>query len=231
MKKILCIALSLITITAAFAACGKSTIKNTAIVPGVNGEVAAVTQENGDSVRDDDGKMMVVVTNPDGKPLKDENGDNVTQPVDVSHCMVIGDKIEYSSFSVTITKGWKAGQVYDRAVINSDDKNETNKIVIVSKPLSEYDVNGAAPGSELFSLTLASDQITVKKNTKDKVTIAGVEAERTRVDLTSDTIETRVLSFYQFQGPNSVYGVTCYSKDASTADKVFEDVLNTMVLY
>lgn len=231
MKKILCIALSLIAIATAFAACGKSSIKDTAIVPGVNGEIAAVTQENGDSLRDDDGNMIVVVTNPDGKPIKDENGENATMPVEISHCMVIGDKIEYSSFSVTIPDGWKAGKVYDRAVINSDDKNETDKIVIVSKPLSEYDPAGAAPGSELFSLTLGSDQIKVTKNTKDKVTIAGVEAERTRVDLTSDVIETRVLSYYQFQGPNSVYGVTCYSKDASTADKVFEEVLNTMVLY
>lgn len=226
MKKYLAIILATVAFTGALTACSGK-IKDTANIVAGDKEVVAVTDKDGVISRDESGNALVVVTDEDGKAKKGEDGKVETSAVEVSHAVVMGDRIETATFSVIVPDGWAAGNSYDTVNINSTDKNQTQKIVINIDETKE----NATPSKQIVDLVVGAKEVTVNKETNDTVKIAGLDANRTRYDITSETIETRVLSYYSFEGPSATYGVICYSKDAKTADKAFEEVLNTMVLY
>lgn len=226
MKKYVSVIMATIALAGCLTACSGKIKDTTKIVAG-DKEVAAVTNEDGVIVRDDNGQALVVVTDDEGNPVKGSNGEYETSAIEVSHAVEMGDRIENATFSVLVPDGWTSGNSYDTVTINSSDDAQTNKVVIYTDKLKDKET----PGAQLVELVTGNAQVTVDKETADTVTLAGVEAQRTRYDITSDAIETRVLSYYSFEGPSASYGIICYSKDAKTADSVFEQVINTMILY
>ncbi len=231
MKKFLALSLTAALFCTAFAGCSsKNNYESGDVVPMVDGDAVVVTEEGGEVARKENGKIVVVVTNPDGQALKDENGNEVTSAVDLTHAVVLGDKIEYSLFSVTVTDGWNAGNVHDTVVINSKDKDETNKIVIYSE--KKIDDNGEAmPGEKWFNVVKGSSDVKIDKSESAEITVAGVKAHRQVLHISSEKIETKVLAYYTFESDDANFGVLCYSKKAGTSEKTFEDVINTMTLY
>lgn len=229
MKKYTALILAILVFCTAFTAC-TTKYKDAEIITMVDGEVAAMTEEGGDLERDEKGRIIVYVTDENGNVLKDENGNPLTSAVNLTHAVAIGNRIEYSLFSVEITNGWESGKLYDEVVINSTDKNQNNKIVIYSEKKAD-DKNKNMPGSKLFEAVKADKKIKINDVKSADITLAGVKASRQIVKLTSDVIETKVLAYYSFESEDANYGVICYSKDAKATEKTFEDVLNTMILY
>ncbi len=231
MKKIIAPVLALVVILTLFASCSKEPkIKDGQIVSDGEQTYAAITEKDGQLARDEEGQLIVAVTDTNGKVVKDESGENATSAVDLSHAVTLGDRIEYKTFSVILPDGWEPGSSFDEINIWSEDR--ANHIVIYSKA----DLNADEPGSQLFNLLSSSDSVAKTKN--DSVKIAGCDAKRTRVDFnvaesasSDDDAPLYSATYYSFKGANSQFGVICYSEEKGTADSVFEEVLNTMVLY
>lgn len=231
LKTLTCFILLLAVITGVMSGCKKKPQDATDVtLPAGQGDAVLQTDENGDIARNENNQAVAVVTDANGYAVTEESGEVKTEAVPLTHALVLDDKVETATFSVGIPKGWMGDHSYEYIVIDSTDKNETDKIVIYTRLLddTEHD-DGQPPMHDLFNLIKSG--VTVNKEKKDDIKIAGVDATRERCDVTSEKIETRVLSFYSFTGKTATYGVICYSKDAKTADKTFEDVLNTIEFY
>lgn len=231
MKKFIAPVLALVLILTLFASCSKEPkIKDGQIVSDGEQTYAAITEKDGQLARDEDGHLVVAVTDTNGKVVKDEAGANKTTAVPLNHAVTLGDRIEYKTFSVILPDGWEPGSSFDE--INIWSENRANHIVIYSKT----DLNASEPGGQLFNLLATSDSVAKTQN--DTVKIAGCDAKRTRVDFnvtestsSEDDAPLYSATYYSFTGTNAKFGVICYSEEKGTADSVFEEVLNTMVLY
>lgn len=231
MKRIIAPFIVLSVVLALFASCSKEPkIKDGQLVSDGAQTYAAITENDGQLARDEDGQLIVAVTDKNGDTVKDESGEDKTSAVELSHAVTLGDRIEYKTFSVLIPDGWTPGSSFDEINIWSEDR--ANHIVIYSKS----DLNAEEPGAQLFNLLKGTDS--VAKITTDNIKLAGCEAKRTRIDFNASEATTAKddaplysASYYSFAGENAKYGIICYSEEEGTADSVFEDVLNTMVLY
>ena len=241
MKKTLILLTVFVLILAIFTGCGNKIKGSENVTMAGEEEIPAMTQEDGALARDEEGRMIVAVTGENGEALTNAQGEVATTAVPVSVATLNGDLVESRFFHVTIPRNWKYSASYQNVIITSDDKNETDKIVISSRSLEEQEGKAEYPGENIFKVYKGATVI--EKDKTEKVKVAGVEATRERLDVSGAKItdsvseeqaanfELRVISYYTFEGPNAVYGVRCESKDAKTADKVFEEVINTMVLY
>lgn len=223
MKKYIAAILALVVVILSFTACSKG-LKDGQLLSDGNQNYAALTEKDGNLVRDDAGQLVVLVTNERGEQVTKDDGSLETTAVGVSHAVTHGDKIEYSSFSITLPKGWRPGNSYDEINIWSEDKSE--HIVIyssTSKTLEQEDEKVYG----LFGMVLQAKGVSATKT--DTITLAGVEAKRIRADFDDDEIKSMI--YYSFEGGRGVYGVLCYATEEKTDNSVFEEVLNTMVLY
>ncbi|MBR4765170.1 MAG: hypothetical protein IK085_00225 [Clostridia bacterium] len=241
MKKALIILTVFILVLAIFTGCG-SKIKGTDnVTMAGEGEIPAMTDEEGAVARDENGRMIVPLTGENGEAIKNSEGEVVTTSVEISAATLIGDVVESRFFRVSIPKGWRYSTSYQNVIIDSDDKDSTSKIVISSRSLEEQEGKSEYPGYNLYSFEKGACEITKEETTKLK--IAGVDATCERIEVSGAKVnenvseeqaaqfELRVICFYTFEGPNAVYGVRCESKDPDIANKEFEEVIKTMVLY
>lgn len=96
---VICVVLMLATL---FAACGKKVI-----IEGKNGqEYVAMTDEEGNTVLNESGEIVVYVTDDRGKYVKDANGEPQTNTVTFPNVAVGKDKIETADYVLTIPEGW-----------------------------------------------------------------------------------------------------------------------------
>lgn len=241
MKKALIILTVFALVITVFTGCGNKIKGSENVTMAGEDAIPAMTQDDGALARDEEGRMIVAVTGENGEALTNSQGEVATTAVPVSVATLNGDLVESHFFRVTIPKGWKYSASYQNVIITSDDKNEENKIVISSRSLEEQEGKAEYPGENIYKVYKGATVI--EKEETDKVKVAGVEAQRERIDVSGAKItdnvneeqaanfELRVISYYTFEGPDAVYGVRCESKNPKTADKVFEEVINTMVLY
>lgn len=228
MKKTLSILLIAVVLFGILAGCGRNIEGTETVTNNANdAPVAAVTNDDGSLQRDKDGGMIVAVTDANGKPVKDENGEVETSAVAIEHGIIMDDVVEFSTFSIRTPKGWNATSAYNSVSICSDDKNETMQIVVYSNDKED----SSNTGRNIYSMVRNYEDNKVLKTEESTAKIAGADATVERTELTSDVIETKVLTLYTFEGDTVTYEALCYSKDAKTPNSTFEEVLNTMILY
>ncbi len=118
-KKIIAIALVLILMVTAFVGC---TQKHKIIE--INGtEFVAATDENGETIIDDQNRIIVHPTEKNGKIPKDSNGEKMTNYVELEGSFFKGNDTLYASdYSLKVLEGWSIKA--DKIV-----KNETNDTV------------------------------------------------------------------------------------------------------
>ena len=88
----------------------------------------AATGENGNTVRDENGNLVVAVTNPDGSVVE-KDGETVTEVITVESFIEIGNRYEMPEYSIEIPDGWKSSNSY-RTLVLKEDGTE-NRITIV----------------------------------------------------------------------------------------------------
>lgn len=131
MKKYFALILTFILILTCFAAC-KPSIKDGALVTEFGGQGhAAVTEADGGVKRDEAGNLIVLVTDSNGRQVKDENGEYQTNPVAIDHALVIGDTIEMPEYSVQIPNGWSNEASYESLVLKRDGTQDTFTISVI----------------------------------------------------------------------------------------------------
>lgn len=138
MKKYFALILTFVLILTCFAAC-KPSIKDGTVVTEFGGKNhAAVTEADGGIKRDEAGNIIVLETDSNGKNVKDENGNYVTNPVAIDHALVIGNTIEMPEYSIQIPDGWSNSVSFENLVISRDGTADTLTIsVIGDKNLAE----------------------------------------------------------------------------------------------
>lgn len=100
---VICVLLLLVTL---FAACGKKVI-----IQGKNGqEYVAMTDEEGNTVLNQSGEIVVYVTDDRGKYVTDANGERQTNAVTFPDVAIGKDKIETADYVLAIPNGWTAGE-------------------------------------------------------------------------------------------------------------------------
>ncbi len=131
MKKYFSLILTFVLILTCFAAC-KPSIKDGTVVTEFGGKGhAAVTEADGGVKRDEAGNLIVLVTDENGKQVKDENGNYQTNPVGIDHALVIGDTIEMPEYSFQIPDGWSNSVSFEDLVIQRDGTADVLTISVI----------------------------------------------------------------------------------------------------
>lgn len=131
-KKIIAILIAAtILFVFAFAACGKDE-ENIYID---NKEYKFVTDENGEKVLAEDGRLLVYETDKHGKIVKDENGEPVTiikqfQPIQN------GNVVEDFGFKLALPEGWKSTAEYNKFI--EPDKGYSCDVSVVKYYYDDY---------------------------------------------------------------------------------------------
>ena len=224
MKKIIAVVLITLTVLFCFAGCKKKADKVAAVVTNRVGEVvAAVTNEDGNAVRDGAGNIVVVVTDADGNVLEDDNGEMLTEQIIVDSFMEIGNRYEMPEYSIVIPDKWKNSNNNSHNTLVLKEDGTDNKIsIIVNKDDSIQTVRTenqnmfSAISSVAGDVTSGSD--TFKVLDQDAEFVYAYTAEK-------DVF----LGYITFVVNGNVYSVMMTGKE-NMADKVDEikAILNTM---
>lgn len=133
MKKTISLAVAIMLIVCCFAACGNSKkIDGAELYTDMgNEEYQVVTDKDGDIERDSDGRLIVAVTDEDGKQVTNNNGDKVTSAQEFDHALVIGNTIDLQKFYLTIPDGWSNNSSYTGIEIKKDNSEDTISVVLM----------------------------------------------------------------------------------------------------
>ena len=103
----------------------------------------ALTDKNGETVTNDNGNVIVIPTEDNGKLITDENGEFVTQEIATQvHIETDNDgkKVETPAYSVETPEGWVLNQELDYyAQFKTDKENNTVTMDIQYSPYSYED--------------------------------------------------------------------------------------------
>ncbi|MBR5245847.1 MAG: hypothetical protein IKV25_00575 [Clostridia bacterium] len=117
-KKIIAVALALVCIATIFTAC-KQKYETT----DVNGQdLLLYTDENGNTVINDENQIVVVVTDEDGEIITYENGEEQTRFVQISGSFIGDGYIQGKNFKINTPKGWEGTQISRIIKKNTDNK-------------------------------------------------------------------------------------------------------------
>lgn len=170
-KKIIAILLVFTLVITCFVACQKKKLDTVTI----NGEeVAIATDEDGNTMVNDENQLAVIVTDFDGEVITYENGEDQTRWVDVGSGFVGDGYVMGENYRFVLLEGWN-GDVLGRAVKDGTDQKCYIQFV-KSKEISEdetvdiYFENLDAQNEQLIeglkkeglTLTVDTNETTVK---------------------------------------------------------------------
>lgn len=117
-KKILAVALALLFVVTAFTAC-KSKLEMTKI----NGkEYPLMTDEDGNTVVNEDNQVAVLVTDEDGDVIKYENGEDQTRWIQLPGSVVVNNAIQDKEYKMIIPEGWTGSSARGRIFKDGTDE-------------------------------------------------------------------------------------------------------------
>ena len=220
-KKIIAvICASLIVISAVFASCGKKK-------PTINAKDATyevVTDEEGNTVLNENGEIEIYVTNEDGKKVTDENGEIKTGAVPFPDKITDGVFHETKYFKMVYPNGWTVGNsgiatskkykgldaqvMYSGAATDdSAAENEANNAV------SQWNQILSQAGDAVTGVTVEQRTVTLEK--------CGATAYVVEVKKADDK-NPKTYSVYQltmdFVCNGGLYHVQCFTEDGNTFD-------------
>lgn len=128
MKKYFALIITAIIVLTCFTAC-KPKVKGGGIVSdAASNNYAAVTKEDGGIERDQAGNLILLVTDANGRNVKDDNGEYETRAVALEHALVIGNRIECPGYALTIPNGWSDKMSFSDLIISRDGTKDVVKI-------------------------------------------------------------------------------------------------------
>lgn len=127
---VICVVLMLATV---LAACGKKVI-----IKGKNGqEYVAATDEEGSTILNEAGEIVVYVTDAKGKYVKDGSGERQTNVIPFPNVISDGKKVETADFVVQVPDGWEADENGLIVKITEDESVNANMEVACLGELTE----------------------------------------------------------------------------------------------
>lgn len=159
-KRYMALILVFFVMLAGFAACKKGGI----VVTDNEGKTRVLaTDEKGETMTDDAGNLIVVVTGADGG--------KETQKVAPPSYYVLDDVIEGSKFSIAVPKGWKQSGTGDITIVNEETNAELVLMIKENKTLENavdeavaiLDAVAEQSGSKLERTTVDIDGVSATK--------------------------------------------------------------------
>ncbi len=225
-KKIIAVALVLVLMVTVFTACGK---KNTFTLD--NGqEVVLATDEEGSTMIDRDGKLVVYVTDTDGDYVTYENGERQTNMVDFPKMLINGQTMETPIIRWTIPEGWTFNK---RGMAVKDDTDGNVSVKLLELGSAKNNALLVLYSNAVTALEKQMEEI-VKTYPDSKMTVEdttiwdGTEASRILIEI-YDTDGTCIQYtdgyYYEFAG--QVYKLECLGGNKRyTQDIDYNSVVN-----
>lgn len=223
MKKYSVCIIAAALIAAILTSCGKDKVDGGAIMTNAAGQtVAAQTKPDGNLDRDEAGNLILLETDENGKNVTDKDGKNVTRLQSLDHALVVGNRIECSSFALNIPEGWSNSNSFSDLIIQKDGTKD--KIVISTFTGETLQEKRDYRLSAMDSIKATYENVKYSEyNTK-------IDGEDASVhELFVDEVDPDVfMSFYFFQHNAVVYAVTVSSDRDLTGNTTVADILNTI---
>lgn len=200
-KKIIAVFCVAILMASIFVACGKkpSTLN-------INGkEYLLVTDDEGNSIVNKDGDIAIYVKDKNNNPVKNENGENITNYIEFPEYLYSDNKIETKNFYVNIPEGYRADDTTGHIFVNGATNSH-----ISFQLLQEFDDDDEGKlkfNTYVYEQSLTAEQILAKSKEQ------GVDAYLNVVDvedITSEKLSARMIEFEATQKEEHYYSVNLY---------------------
>lgn len=142
MKKYLAVIFTFVLILTLFTAC-KPKLKGGFIISDSKESYAAVTNEDGGIKRDEAGNLVVLVTDKNGRNVKDDNGELMTNAVAIERPIVLGRRIECPDYAINIPDGWSDYETSSDLIIRRDGTEDQIKIITAGDKKFDEVVQGS----------------------------------------------------------------------------------------
>lgn len=131
-KKIIAILLVFTLVITCFVACQKQKYETT----NINGvDVLLYTDENGNTVINDDNQLVAVVTDREGEIITYENGEEQTYNIQISGSWVGDGIIRHKDYELVVPEGWRGTE--NNKIIKKDTEDDCYITFIENKTLGE----------------------------------------------------------------------------------------------
>lgn len=210
-KKIIAISLVIVLLATTFAACGK--IKNPTIELNGN-EYVLATDDEGNTIIDEEGNIIVHPTDHHGKIIKGEDGVPQTNKVEFPETIVNNGAIETAHFTFSIKEaGWTLGE--DGAYYKDGTNNEV-KIAISDDGSLEDGITFEDDFNEgIGNLNILVDEIkkdypktVVEIDDTIKLTDSNLTAATGTLKIVSEDGKTQmIMSGLRFEINGKIYGI------------------------
>ena len=127
-KKIIAVALILVLIATAFVGCKKGEI----YVDDDGYEHLLCLDEEGNTILNDEGKLVVYLTEPDGNIKEDENGEPMTGLVAFPEQVIKGNTLETPDYKMTLSDEWKLQE--NGKFVRKDNEKISISIIKMGEP-------------------------------------------------------------------------------------------------
>lgn len=172
-KKIIAIVSVVILLASVLTACGK--VKTITLKEGQ--EYPLATDKEGNTIVNDDGNLVVYVTDENGKYVKDENGERATAAVTFPDQVINKNVLETPDYVMTFPEDWEIdgnGRAYkgdnDKAIVqihNLGSLKEGETFDTVIKSMTEGDENSVSQienlGFKVTTFKMKREILTYKK--------------------------------------------------------------------
>ncbi len=217
-KKYFAVFLLFIFVLSVFAACIKA--NPGIIITGSDGKTRVLaTNDNGETMTDSAGNIIIVMTDAKGKAARDKNGDQVTQKVSPPNYYIYNKVIEGPKFSVAIPEGWEQSDASNIRLKKTSTNAELNLMVEDGQTLAQ--VKDAV--EEFMDKAAAEDPDAVFK--VETIKLCGVSATMYLYD--SEKYTARMV-FYVLEknGTDFLFQGAVGNEYKESVD--FESVINTI---
>jgi len=217
-KKYFAVFLLFIFVLSVFAACIKA--NPGIIITGSDGKTRVLaTNDNGETMTDSAGNIIIVMTDAKGKAARDKNGDQVTQKVSPPDYYIYNKVIEGPKFSVAIPEGWEQSDASNIRLKKTSTNAELNLMVEDGQTLAQ--VKDAV--EEFMDKAAAEDPDAVFK--VETIKLCGVSATMYLYD--SEKYTARMV-FYVLEknGTDFLFQGAVGNEYKESVD--FESVINTI---
>jgi hypothetical protein len=232
-RNIIAVICLILAATFIFAACTK---KNP-IYTDIEGKThIAYTDENGETVTNEYGDIVVVPTDESGNLITEENGELLTQTVEHRKIDVNGKKVETVAYSMTVPEGWVLNSELDSYAQFKPDKDGSTVTMDIN--YSPYSYDEALKSAENLIKYFNENVPTVIENGKEEITIKNGDGEISPVTKFYFLGETKAddgstvragLYYYVFTAGKFTYTIPCGAKtEEEYRNTDFEAVLSSI---
>ncbi len=230
-KKYWAVLAALLIFMTSFAACTKKYDDDRIITDRESNTHILATDENGETMQDEDGNIMEIVTNAKGEEETDENGKGVSQPVTYPDLLEVDGYAETKWLKVKVASGWEQSGRLNIQLKHKKTESFLNLSVVEGKQQDDV----ITQINTMIDTFKKVDEYEKVDSTNEKVKIGGIEMTKIRTVLTvsKDAVAegenpTQVICYYIHEKDGNTYRFEYVTIPEAEKSVNFEEVLATV---